>query len=138
MRPASNLWELRISPRLRALVQIDNERANVLAVARPDFFEKLASSELSLTVTRAASVSTFFRSSQSISSLRRTLVTLNGNVGAATHVGTEVSLWGDFLDLSGYGLNIPAAPRAIQLRGKNRSAKTVIRSMGRESVRPPP
>ncbi len=33
---ASDLWELRISPRLRAVVQIENGRASVLAVARPD------------------------------------------------------------------------------------------------------
>ena len=33
---ASNLWELQISPRLRAVVQIENDRASVLAVARPD------------------------------------------------------------------------------------------------------
>ena len=46
VRPAGNLWELRISPRLRALVQIDNERANVLAVARPDQLRRYWQREL--------------------------------------------------------------------------------------------
>jgi hypothetical protein len=43
---ASNLWELRISSRLRALVRIENDQANVLAVARPDQLQRYWRREL--------------------------------------------------------------------------------------------
>ncbi len=46
LRAASNLWELRISSRLRALVRIENDRANVLAVARPDQLQRYWRREL--------------------------------------------------------------------------------------------
>lgn len=36
IRTDTNLWELRITSRLRALLRIENDRIEVLAVARPD------------------------------------------------------------------------------------------------------
>jgi mRNA-degrading endonuclease RelE of RelBE toxin-antitoxin system len=36
LTPEKNLWEFRITSRLRALVRIGNERIEILAIARPD------------------------------------------------------------------------------------------------------
>jgi mRNA-degrading endonuclease RelE of RelBE toxin-antitoxin system len=46
LRGNGDLWELRITSRLRALLRIENDRVEVLAVARPDQLQRYWRREL--------------------------------------------------------------------------------------------